>query len=81
MATFKIRNVMPGMVSLNLDTPHATLKGKPASLILAAGEVSRDLTPAEFESFEIQKLIGRKLLLDVTAFAERQLQAKAAQGR
>ena len=60
-----VKNVSAAMMSLNLCSRGQT--GKPLSLILGAREVSRGLSPSEFNSVEIQKALKTKDLVDVTA--------------
>jgi len=77
--TFKVRNVSPMLQTVNLSGVDE--KGRPKSINLAPGEVSRDLSEDELRSAEIQKLCKMRVLVDVTGFADRQRLAKEAQGR
>lgn len=73
-----IRNVSATMQGANLCTKQAN--GFPCVLRLVPGEVSREVSEEEFRSAELQKLLSLKVFVDVTGFAERQRQARAALG-
>lgn len=77
--TFKVRSASRGLLSVNLDEKDE--KGIRKALYLAPGETSRELSETEFRSAELQKLVGKRVLCDVTGFAERQRLAREAAGQ
>lgn len=64
MGDYYVKNTSAMMITCNLPTKDD--KGRPKSLILARGDVSRALTKEEFDSAEIQKAIRNRELTDVT---------------
>lgn len=80
MAGHLVRNVSPMMHGASLCTKDAST-GHPCTLRLRPGETSRELTEDEFRSAEVQRLVEKKLFVDVTGFAERQRLAREAHGQ
>jgi hypothetical protein len=59
----RVMSVSPRMMTMNLDT---TANGRRESLHLAPKQVV-EVTESQFRSMELQKLLGAKFLVDMTA--------------
>lgn len=60
----KIMSISPRMMSMNLDTTGAN--GRRESLHLSPKQVV-EVTESQFRSMELQKLLGAKFIVDMTA--------------
>lgn len=69
-----IMSICPMMCTLNLDTKNA--KGIRESLVLQPRQ-RVEVTLSQFRSAEMQKLIGARFIVDVTAAHEKRAQREA----
>ena len=67
---YRIMNICPNLLSINLDT--RTAAGLPDSRHIPP-RYTIELTGAQIASYEIQKLLKAKFLIDVTAVEQRRL--------
>lgn len=69
-----IMSISPMMFTMNLDTKNA--KGIRESLLLQPRQ-RIEITESQFRSAELQKLLGARFLVDVTAAHEKRAQREA----
>jgi hypothetical protein len=69
-----IMSISPMMCTVNLDTKDA--KGIRESLLLQPRQ-QKEVTLSQFRSAELQKLIGARFIVDVTAAHEKRAQREA----
>lgn len=66
--TRTVMNISRGALSINLDTMSSDRKRESLNV---PPRVQREVTAEQFRSRELQKLLGARFLVDVTAASER----------
>lgn len=74
----KIMSISPRMMTMNLDTFGPT--GQRQSLHLKPKQVM-EITESQFQSVELQKLLGAKFIVDVSSATEKRRGIEKSMGR